>query len=126
MGLEAAIFTPNVDLKFKNDTGAHILIHTSVNPTAASLTVRFYGTKPQREVTLEGPHILKRVAPGPTVYQDDPTLPVGQQKQVEFAREGMDVELFRVIKRGAETSRERILSEYAATQATFKVGKKTS
>ncbi|MCW5850699.1 MAG: VanW family protein [Anaerolineae bacterium] len=127
LGLEAAIFTPDVDLRFKNDTGAAILVHTVVNPTNASLTVRFYGTKPQREVSLDGPRILKRVPAGPPVYQDDPTLPLGQQKQVEVAREGMDVELFRVIKQGGQVvSRERFLSEYVPTQATFKVGKKTS
>ena len=127
LGLEAAIFTPDVDLKFKNDTGAAILVHTAVNPANASLTVRFYGTKPQREVSLDGPRILKRVPAGPPVYQDDPTLPLGQQKQVEVAREGMDVELFRVIKQsGQVVSRERFLSEYIPTQATFKVGKKTS
>ena len=126
LGLEAAIFTPDVDLKFKNDTGTAILIHTVVNPANASLTVRFYGTKPQREVSLDGPRILKRVPAGPPVYQDDPTLPLGQQKQVEVAREGMDVELFRIIKQGGQiVSRERFLSEYVPTQATFKVGKKT-
>ena len=127
LGLEAAIFTPDVDLRFKNDTGAAILVHTAVNPANASLTVRFYGTKPAREVSLDGPRILKRVPAGPPVYQDDPTLPLGQQKQVEVAREGMDVELFRVVKQGGQVvSRERFLSEYVPTQATFKVGKKTS
>lgn len=126
LGLEAAIFTPDVDLKFRNDTGAYILIQSAMDAARASLTIRFYGTKPQREVSLEGPTVLKRTPAGPPLYQDDPTLPIGQQKQVEIAREGMDVELHRIIKRGNQVlSRERFLSEYTPTQATFKVGKKT-
>ena len=62
-----------------------------------------------------------------TGYQDDPTLPVGQRRQVEVAREGMNIEMYRVIKRGDQVlSRERFVSEYVPTQATFKVGKKTN
>lgn len=125
LGLEAAIFHPDVDLKFTNDTGATLLMQTAVNPANGSLTVRLYGTKPAREVALEGPTVKDRKPPGPPVYQDDPALPVGQTKQVEVAREGMDVELFRVIKRGGQVlSREKFVSEYIPTQATFKVGKK--
>ena len=125
LGLEATIFTPNVDLKFKNDTGKPILIQTTINPANSSLTVRLYGTKPAREVSLDGPTISNRQPPGPPVYQDDPTLPAGQQKQVEWPREGMDIKYSRVIKQGGQVvSRDNFVSEYIPTQATFKVGKR--
>ncbi len=125
LGLEATIFTPSVDLKFKNDTGKAILVQTSVNPANSSLTVRFYGTKPNRQVTMDGPTISNRQPPGPPVYQDDPTLPSGQQKQVEWPREGMDIKYTRVIKQGDQVvSRDSFTSEYIPTQATFKVGKR--
>ncbi len=125
LGLEATIFTPSVDLKFKNDTGKAILVQTSVNPANSSLTVRFYGTKPDRQVALEGPTISNRQPPGPPVYQDDPSLPPGQQKQVEWPREGMDIKYTRVIKQGDQVvSRDNFTSEYIPTQATFKVGKR--
>lgn len=125
LGLEATIFQPQVDLKFKNDTGAPLLMQTSVNPANSSLTVRLYGTKPQREVALEGLAVKNRKAPGPPVYQDDPTLAAGQTKQVEWPREGMDIEYYRVIKQGGQqVGREKFTSEYVPTQATFKVGKK--
>ena len=125
LGLEATIFTPSVDLKFKNDTGKAILVQTSVNPANSSLTVRFYGTKPDRQVALEGPTISNRQPPGPPVYQDDPSLPPGQQKQVEWPREGMDIKYSRVIKQGGQVvSRDNFVSEYIPTQATFKVGKR--
>ena len=126
LGVEAAIFSPSLDLKFKNDTGAHLLMHTSVNPGAASLTVRLYGPKPDRQVSLEGPTVANRTPPGPPVYQDDPALAPGQQKQVEWPREGMDITYFRVVKQGERVlSREKFTSEYAATQAIYKVGKRT-
>lgn len=125
LGLEATIFQPEVDLKFKNDTGSYLLMQTAVNPANSSLTVRLYGTKPQREVALEGPTVSNRKPPGPPVYQDDPTLAAGQTKQVEWPREGMDIEYYRVIKRGGEVlAREKFTSEYVPTQATFKVGKR--
>ncbi len=125
LGLEATIFQPAVDLKFKNDTGAPLLMQTSINPANSSLTVRLYGTKPQREVALEGPTVKNRKSPGPPVYQDDPTLAAGQTKQVEWPREGMDIDYYRVIKQGGQqVAREKFTSEYVPTQATFKVGKK--
>ena len=125
LGLEATIFTPNVDLKFKNDTGKAILVQTSVNPANSSLTVRFYGTKPARQVALEGPTISNRQPPGPPVYQDDPSLAPGQQKQVEWPREGMDIKYPRVIKQGDQVvARDNFSSEYVPTQATFRVGKR--
>ncbi|MFN8470645.1 MAG: VanW family protein [Anaerolineae bacterium] len=125
LGLEATIFTPNVDLKFKNDTGKPILIQTAVNPANSSLTVRLYGTKPSREVSIDGPTISNRQPPGPPVYEDDPDLPAGQQKQVEWPREGMDIKYSRVIKQaGQVVSRDNFASEYIPTQATFKVGKR--
>ncbi len=127
LGLEATVFTPDVDLKFRNDTGAYLLMQTVVNPTAASLTVRLYGTKPDRQVSLEGPTVANRVPPGPPVYQEDATLPVGQQKQVEWPREGMDITYYRVTKRGGQVvSREKFVSEYVPTQATYRVGAKKS
>ena len=43
-GLDATIYTPTVDFKFRNDTGYHILIKTETDKLAGTITFRFYGT----------------------------------------------------------------------------------
>jgi vancomycin resistance protein YoaR len=51
-GVDATIYYPAVDLKFKNDTSRHILVQTELNGT--TLHFRFYGTK-EKEGRVRGP-----------------------------------------------------------------------
>lgn len=54
-GVDATIYYPQVDMKFKNDTGAHILIQTEMKGT--TLKFRFYGTKTKSGV-IRGPQFI--------------------------------------------------------------------
>lgn len=54
-GVDATIYYPQVDMKFKNDTGAHILIQTEMKGT--TLKFRFYGTKTKSGV-IRGPQFV--------------------------------------------------------------------
>lgn len=54
-GVDATIYYPQVDFKFKNDTGAHILIQTELKGT--TLKFRFYGTKTKSGV-IRGPQFI--------------------------------------------------------------------
>jgi vancomycin resistance protein YoaR len=51
-GVDATIYYPAVDFKFKNDTSKHILIEPELVGT--TLTFRFYGTK-EKEGKIRGP-----------------------------------------------------------------------
>lgn len=51
-GVDATIYYPSVDLKFKNDTNKHILVQTELSGT--TLYFRFYGTK-EKEGRIRGP-----------------------------------------------------------------------
>jgi vancomycin resistance protein YoaR len=51
-GVDATIYYPAVDFKFKNDTSKHILIEPELAGT--TLTFRFYGTK-EKEGKIRGP-----------------------------------------------------------------------
>ena len=53
-GFDSTIYPGVVDLKFVNDTSAHILIQTKL--VNSNLTVEIYGSKDGREVTMDGPH----------------------------------------------------------------------
>src|SRR5581483_10285430 len=56
-GIDATVYTPTVDLKFKNDTGHYLLIQSTVDLEQLRLTYNIYGTKDDRQVTLTTPVI---------------------------------------------------------------------
>jgi vancomycin resistance protein YoaR len=114
-GLDAAIYTGVNDLKFVNDTGNWLLMQADVDEAAQVLTVRLYGTKPNREVRLEGPYISNEVrAPGEPVYVDDPALPRGTVRQSDVARGGRDILIERVIVEDGVERRESFFTRFRA------------
>jgi vancomycin resistance protein YoaR len=124
-GLDATIYSPSVDLKWVNDTGHYLLIQTYVDREAKTLTFRYYGTNPGRTVEMEGPVESNPLSHGPPVYREDPTLAKGQTKQIEWAKDGLDVTVYRIIKRdGVEVQRDTFFSRYQPWQAVFLVGTK--
>lgn len=123
LGMDATIYSPQVDLKWVNDTGHHILIQTYVDKASNSLTFHYYGTNPGRTVEMDGPYESNHVKHGPAVYRDDPTLPKGQTKQIEWAKDGLDVTVYRIIKEnGTEVRRDTFFSRYRPWQAVYLVG----
>lgn len=97
-GLDAAIFTGVQDLKFVNDTGSWLLMQVEVNEAEQILTIRLYGTRPERTVRIEGPYVSNEVAaPTEAIYIDDPDLPSGTIRQSDTARGGRDVLIYRVV-----------------------------
>lgn len=123
VGFDATVYSPVVDLKFKNDTGAWLLIESETNKRGTTTTFRIYGTMPVREVALEGPVTGKPVAPPPPRTQVDEALAPGQTKIVEYARTGLSVALTRVIRTpGQEEVREVYRSHYVPTGQITAVG----
>lgn len=123
VGLDAAVFTPYVDIKFDNDQGTPILIQTEVDRASGKLYFRFYGRSPNRKVTLEGPILGATTPAGDPVIEIDPSLAPGQRVQVETARDGITVTVYRVIEvDGTVVSREEFLSEYEPWPARYREG----
>ncbi|MBI5465048.1 VanW family protein [Candidatus Gottesmanbacteria bacterium] len=87
-GLDATVYAPRVDLKIKNDTPAHILIQARVDTKNAVLIFELYGTSDKRKATIGKPRVWDQVPPPPDLYQDDPNLPKGQNRQIDFAAWG--------------------------------------
>ncbi|MFQ5854040.1 MAG: VanW family protein [Anaerolineae bacterium] len=126
-GLDATIYSPSVDFKFRNDTGAYLLIETEVDARAGTLTFYFYGTRPAREVDIEGPEISNVTPPKDPVYRVDEDLPPGTIKQIDWANEGSDVVVYRIIKKdGNVVSRERFESHYQPWADVYLVGPDTN
>jgi vancomycin resistance protein YoaR len=122
-GIDATIFYPSVDFKFKNDTSHHILIQAYTNGT--HLTVDFFGTSDGRVADISTP-VITSVSPAPPeLRQDDPTLPKGTVKQVDFAAAGANVVFYRKVTRNGEVIlNDTFRSNYRPWQAVFLVGTK--
>jgi vancomycin resistance protein YoaR len=120
-GMDASIYTGVNDLKFVNDTGNWLLMQAEVDEVNQVLAVRLYGTKPGREVRLDGPAISNEVrAPSEPVYIDDSSLPAGSVHQSDTARGGRDITVERVItKGGAEISRDSFFTRFRAWPNIF-------
>ncbi|OGO06716.1 MAG: hypothetical protein A2Y73_02895 [Chloroflexi bacterium RBG_13_56_8] len=123
LGLDAAVFSPSVDFKFRNDTDTPILILTEVDEENSKLYFRFYGKSPGREVSLEGPVTSNVVEPEEPIMEQDPSLAPGSRVQVEWAHDGLDVVLYRVIEKdGVVLANEQLFSRYVPWPARFRVG----
>ena len=124
-GIDAAVYVPSVDLKFKNDTGHWLLIQSFVDTVAMRLTFEIYGTKDGREVVINDPVILSQTPAPEELRQDDPTLPKGQVKQVDWAAPGAKVFFTREVKKdGKVLLSDKFTSNYRPWQAVYLVGTK--
>ena len=126
-GLDATIFTPDVDLRFRNDTDGPLFVKPKVDLKAGTLTFALYGQRQPRTVEMVGPKISnKRPAP-PPLYQEDKSLPKGTIKQVDWAKEGQDVVVIRKIRTpDGAVSEEKFESHYQPWRAVFLYGPGTT
>ena len=123
VGMDAAIFSPDLDLRFMNDTDYSLLIETSVYPGNNSVQFRFYSTNPGRQVVKQGPEITNVTAAAPTVYEANPNLGVGQSLQVDWAAQGAEVRITRLIldTSGNQISKDVFYSNYQPWGAIIQV-----
>jgi vancomycin resistance protein YoaR len=122
-GLDATIYTPDVDFRFKNDTAAFLLVKPEVDPAKGRITFSFYGTRPNRTVELSKPEISNIQKPEPPIYQEDSSLPRGTIKQVDWEKDGQDVVVKRTIRAAdGKVIEDRFTSKYQPWRAVFLYG----
>ncbi len=121
-GLDATIYLGGPNLRFRNDTGHHLLIQTYTEKDY-ELYVVIYGTTDGRRVEMEGPYLSNQVAPPPTQYINTTELVPGATKQLEKAHGGFDSLWYRHLfnKDGVET-KEAINTRYKAMPSKIAVG----
>jgi len=123
VGLDATVFDPTADLKIKNDTTAYILVQTNVDIKNSRLAFELYGTGDNRKVTISKSRIWNQVPPPPDLYQDDPTLPPGTVKQIDWKAWGAKVAFDYKVERNGEVLQSRTFySNYQPWQAIFLKG----
>ena len=125
-GMDATIYTPTVDFRFRNDTDAFLLVDPEVDAVGGSMTFNLYGTKPARQVTISEPLITDIEEPGVASYQVDEALASGEIEQVEWPKEGMSVQIERTIVEAGTTRTDTITSYYQPWRAIYLVGPGTA
>lgn len=125
-GLDATTYVPTVDLKFKNDTGNYILIVGQADTNTLTMSFTLYGKSDGRVSQVSTP-VISDTSPAPAdLYQDDPTLPAGTVKQVDFAAPGAKSVFTRTVTRNGKTIiNDTFVSVYKPWQAIFLRGTKT-
>ncbi|WP_261664533.1 VanW family protein [Deinococcus sp. Marseille-Q6407] len=123
-GLDAAIYQPSLDLKFKNDTGAAIWFQTDWNDATGEFNVYAFGKPRDFEVRLSQPRTIKSV-PAPadrTIVSSK--LAHGQRQQIDWAAPGGTLEVDRLFLRDGQVfKKETLSSTYRPWPNIFLVGK---
>ncbi|MEY2846716.1 MAG: hypothetical protein RL076_2262 [Chloroflexota bacterium] len=120
-GLDATIFTGQLDFQFVNDTGHWMAIETTVDTKTQMLDIQLRGTATGRSVRVVGPKITSTIpAPPDPVYIDDASLPLGTIKQTDKAKDGMSVVVYRIVTiNGKEQPGEEFTSNFKPWHATY-------
>lgn len=130
-GLDATVYPPAVDLKFKNDMAHPILIQSYVEGNDAYY--KFYGTKDDRIVGMDGPYTGNHAAAPDPIYTVTSELKPGVIEQKDTAHNGFTASWNRTITYpeghlehpDGATITETIVSPYAPWPAKYNVGEGT-
>lgn len=120
LGQDATVAWPNLDLQFKNNSGAYILIRTKLGKN--SLTIDFYGQpQPGRQVIIKDSSTL---LPPPTQKVTDNSLPPGQERVKQEGVQGYQATTTRTVLLNGEVVKTEDLgsSYYEPTPKIIEVG----
>lgn len=118
-GFDATVFDPTADLKFINDTPSYILIQTSIDLKKKLLTFEIYGVKDNRKVEISKARVWDKQPPPPDLYQDDPTLPLGKTKQVDWSAWGSKAAFDYKVTNGETIFEKTFTSVYRPWRAVY-------
>ncbi len=126
-GLDAAIFAPIVDFKFRNDTSHWLLMETYVDRAARTITWKFYSTYDGRTVDWDTSGARNIVDAPEPVYEENAELGQGEVKQVDWSADGATVSVTRTVTRNGEIlHQDQINTQYQAWAAVYQYGPGTA
>jgi len=73
-----------------------------VDPSARSITWKFYSTSDGRQVDWQSSGLMNTVAPPTPIFEENSDLAKGEVKQVDWAVQGADVRITRNVTRDGE------------------------
>ncbi len=120
-GLDATVYAPVVDFRFTNDTPYWLLMETYVS--GATLTWKFYSTSDGRSVDWDTSGLQNVEEPPEPLYEENPDLPEGTIKQVDWAVDGADVTITRTVTRdGNVIHSDTFRTHYLPWRAVYQYG----
>lgn len=124
-GMDAAVYIPQPDVRFLNDTGNHVLIQARI--VKDDLYFDFWGVSDGRAATTTAPIIYNIVKPEPMKTIVSPDLKPGEKKCTESSHNGADAyfDYTVIYPNGATTSpiqTRRFKSHYVPWRAVCLVG----
>ena len=121
-GLDAAIWQPDVDLRFQNNSPWHLLIESSFLGAQDALQFRIYSTRHWHTVIESA--IISDIVPAPEEkYVENSDLYAGQIRQIDYSADGADVRVYRNVyaSDGSLVKRDQLFTHYSPWQAVFEV-----
>ena len=122
-GLDATVYFPLVDFRFTNDTPYWLLMETYVNVGARTLTWKLYSTSDGREVEWSTTGPQDRDPPPAPLFQENPDLRKNEIEQVDWAAEGANIAVTRIVRRGGVIIHNDVFkTQYQPWQAVCEYG----
>lgn len=121
-GRDATVSDGAIDFVFKNNLNYPVYIKNSVYGN--TLTCTIYGSKKDK-LNIDIITNIDNVSKAPIKKVDDPTLPKGEEKQLESGRDGYTVSTYRIYKdsSGNKLKKEKVyVSYYPKKQEIIAVG----
>jgi vancomycin resistance protein YoaR len=124
VGMDATVYSPQVDFKFVNDRPHPLLIETEIEEAGHRLVFRFYSTDDGRRVEKDDPVVSDETEPGPPIYQLDEDLEPGTVIRWQSAVDGLTATVERRVydAAGDVLYHDTIVSEYAPRRAAYHYG----
>ncbi len=121
-GVDATIYDPKPDMRFKNDTGHYILWRSRIE--GKDIYFEFWGTSDGRNGYFTEPKNYNYKAPPATIITETDDLAPGERNCTESAHTGLSADFDYIIERSDGTQDiENFSSVYKAWPAVCLVGK---
>ncbi len=124
VGMDATIYEPKPDLRFKNDYASYLLLQTRIE--GDDLIFEFWGKKDGRKAATTTPRVFNVVAAPPQLTIETTDLKPGETKCTEKAHVGSDAEFtYTVTYPDGERKEQVFKSHYKPWRAVCYVGVKS-
>jgi vancomycin resistance protein YoaR len=97
-GMEATVYAPLKNLRFRNDSPGALLIQLEVDAKTGVLSMHFFGSKPDRRVSITQPRITNEIPAPRDRFVRDPSVRPGDALLVSGAENGMRVVIERRVQ----------------------------
>lgn len=123
-GVDATVYSGDVDFRFKNDTGNYILLHGVADTEKLYMYVELYGTSDGRTTELVDHEVWDAKPAPPPQYFEDAGKPPGFIQQVDWAVGGVKTKFTNIVKdkNGNIIDEKEYFSNYRPWSAKYVVG----